>query len=260
MTLRALEVTALSLVLTGSVTAASEALKAGVFDPPRWAPDFSLQGSNGQELKISHYRGKVVSIPGRLRRVRRFDPNSTLHLAGVKDVYECWLYNDQFGAGNPAIHLFDLGFLRRVTRGATRLPFHIARKKVAHINEMGRPVTPTKENALKFERFVFDVLPLAERWTVVETSRWEEFAPLKNADGADSPAAVRAAITALAALWLERAGAELRHAPNDRSETALEVRPLFVVDAEGVLRYKDMKLIGATFERADKLAGILAGI
>jgi peroxiredoxin Q/BCP len=37
-------------------------------------------------------------------------------------------------------------------------------------------------------------------------------------------------------------------------------RSVFVVDAEGVLRYKDMKLIGATFERADKLAGILQGI
>jgi peroxiredoxin Q/BCP len=34
-------------------------------------------------------------------------------------------------------------------------------------------------------------------------------------------------------------------------------RSVFVIDAEGVLRYKDMKLIGATFERADKLAGIL---
>jgi peroxiredoxin Q/BCP len=37
-------------------------------------------------------------------------------------------------------------------------------------------------------------------------------------------------------------------------------RSVFVVDAEGVLRYKDMKLIGATFERADKLTGILQGI
>ena len=37
-------------------------------------------------------------------------------------------------------------------------------------------------------------------------------------------------------------------------------RSVFVIDAEGVLRYKDMKLIGATFEKADKLAGILSGI
>ena len=37
-------------------------------------------------------------------------------------------------------------------------------------------------------------------------------------------------------------------------------RSVFVIDADGVLRYKDMKLIGATFEKADKLAGILTGI
>ena len=37
-------------------------------------------------------------------------------------------------------------------------------------------------------------------------------------------------------------------------------RSVFVVDGEGVLRYKDLKLIGATFERADKLTGILQGI
>ena len=37
-------------------------------------------------------------------------------------------------------------------------------------------------------------------------------------------------------------------------------RSVFVVDADGILRYKDMKIIGATFEKADKLAGILEQI
>ena len=37
-------------------------------------------------------------------------------------------------------------------------------------------------------------------------------------------------------------------------------RSVFVIDAAGVLRYKDMKLIGATHVHADKLAGILAGV
>ena len=86
------------------------------------------------------------------------------------------------------------------------LPFHVARKKAPYVDESGRPVQPDKENALKFERFIFDVLPLAERWAVVETSRREEFAPLKNATGADSPEAVKQAISDLAADWLEAAG------------------------------------------------------
>lgn len=37
-------------------------LKSGVFDPPRTAPDFSLPGSNGSELRLSSHRGKVVAL------------------------------------------------------------------------------------------------------------------------------------------------------------------------------------------------------
>lgn len=37
-------------------------LKAGAFDPPRLAPDFTLRASNGGELKISDYHGKVVLL------------------------------------------------------------------------------------------------------------------------------------------------------------------------------------------------------
>ena len=37
-------------------------LEAGVFDPPRPAPDFNLLGSQGGALKISQYRGKVVLL------------------------------------------------------------------------------------------------------------------------------------------------------------------------------------------------------
>lgn len=53
----------LSLILTVAVSAADDAtIKAGVFSPPRLAPDFSLNGSNGSELKLSIYRGKVVVL------------------------------------------------------------------------------------------------------------------------------------------------------------------------------------------------------
>jgi protein SCO1 len=37
-------------------------LKAGVFNPPRPAPDFSLQGTDGSDFKLSRYRGKVVAL------------------------------------------------------------------------------------------------------------------------------------------------------------------------------------------------------
>jgi len=55
-----------SLLLAGvaaeiSVSAgAAPALKAGVFDPPRLAPELSLPGSDGAEVTLARYRGKVV--------------------------------------------------------------------------------------------------------------------------------------------------------------------------------------------------------
>lgn len=42
--------------------AAPAGLKAGVFDPARMAPDFTVRGSDGKELKLSSYRGKLVVL------------------------------------------------------------------------------------------------------------------------------------------------------------------------------------------------------
>jgi UDP-N-acetylglucosamine/UDP-N-acetylgalactosamine diphosphorylase len=138
----------------------------------------------------------------------------------------------RFRAGSPAIHLFSLPFLRRVT-GTGGLPFHVARKRVPyHDPAVGRTVTPDAENALKFERFVFDALPLAGRWVVAETRRDEEFAPLKNATGADSPETVRRAWVRLHAGWLEAAGAAVpRDAAGDPIHP-VEVSPLVALEAD----------------------------
>lgn len=53
---------ALLAVVTSAHAGAGPALKAGVFEPPRMAPDFTLPGSNGAPLKLSAYRGKVVLL------------------------------------------------------------------------------------------------------------------------------------------------------------------------------------------------------
>jgi UDP-N-acetylglucosamine/UDP-N-acetylgalactosamine diphosphorylase len=136
-----------------------------------------------------------------------------------------------FWAGNPAIHLFDVAFLHRVTQGASRIPWHLARKKVPYVDQLGRRVEPAKENALKFERFVFDVLPQAERWTVVPTSK-REFEPLKNATGPDSPTTVRQALCDQAADWLERAGVNVPRGADGHAAMPLEISPLYALDAE----------------------------
>lgn len=130
-----------------------------------------------------------------------------------------------FRAGSPAIHLFSVPFLERVTTGAGRLAYHVARKKVPFWNPATREiVTPTAENALKFELFVFDALPLAERWLAVSTPRTEEFAPVKNATGSDSPESCRALQLERANRWLKSAGVSVPEG------VPVEIRPTFALN------------------------------
>src|SRR5205807_7164268 len=133
---------------------------------------------------------------------------------------------------SPAIHIFTVDFLGRVTQGDTPLPFHVARKKVPYLDHAGSLVEPGKENAFKFEMFIFDVLPLADRWAVVETSRREEFVPLKNATGADSPPVVRQAISDLAGDWLGRAGVAVPRRLDGAVAVPLELSSLFALDVD----------------------------
>ncbi len=142
----------------------------------------------------------------------------------------------RFRAGNPAIHLFSVSFLERVTSEGGGLPYHLARKKVACLGPDGTPLTPTKENALKFEQFVFDALPKADRWLAMEAKREEEFAPLKNATGADSPDTVRDLLVGEAARWLTAAGVSVPTDAAGKSMYPLEVSPLFALDADELKR------------------------
>jgi UDP-N-acetylglucosamine/UDP-N-acetylgalactosamine diphosphorylase len=146
-------------------------------------------------------------------------------------------------AGSPAIHIFDVEFLTRVTQGQTRLPFHVARKKVACLDEQGRVQQPERENALKFEMFIFDVLPMADRWVIIETSRPEEFVPLKNDRGPDSPEVVRQAISNLAANWLDRAGVRVPRKANGDAAVPLEISPLLALDADELAVRVDRSLV-----------------
>lgn len=62
---RACRLAAAALALMSALAAGATqapAFKAGLFDPPRQAPDFTLQGTDGHELRMSRYRGKVVLL------------------------------------------------------------------------------------------------------------------------------------------------------------------------------------------------------
>jgi UDP-N-acetylglucosamine/UDP-N-acetylgalactosamine diphosphorylase len=180
--------------------------------------------------------GHVVQVDGRCTIIEYSDmPEKLLHEKDDAGQLRFWV-------GSPAIHIFSVDFLKRITQGAVRLPFHIAKKKVPHIDECSVLVKPERENALKFEMFVFDALPLAERWTVVEASRREEFEPLKNATGADSPESVCRALSNLAADWLEKAGVKAPRDAHGNAAFPLEISPLYALDAEELAQKIDRKL------------------
>jgi protein SCO1 len=49
-------------LLACTTAAAAGGFKSGVFDPPRQAPQFTLQGTDGQALDLNRFRGKVVLL------------------------------------------------------------------------------------------------------------------------------------------------------------------------------------------------------
>jgi protein SCO1/2 len=51
-----------SWLATTHYALAADSLRAGVFDPARFAPDFQLSGSNGTELRLSQFKGKIVLL------------------------------------------------------------------------------------------------------------------------------------------------------------------------------------------------------
>ena len=114
----------------------------------------------------------------------------------------------RFHAGSIAVHAFALPFLARAAAAPDPLPLHLAHKAVPFVDASGARVVPRSPNAVKFERFVFDLMPLSERVVLVEIDPADGFAPLKNPPGAaaDSLAHVHAALDAFARRLLARAG------------------------------------------------------
>jgi UDP-N-acetylglucosamine/UDP-N-acetylgalactosamine diphosphorylase len=137
-------------------------------------------------------------------------------------------------AGSIAIHVLDRDFIRRMARGGegVALPFHRADKKIPTIDASGAPVKPAKANGVKFEMFVFDALPFAKHPVVIETRRADDFSPVKNAEGVDSPQSSRDDQLRQFARWLKANGAAVETDATGLPRAAVEVSPLFGYDED----------------------------
>lgn len=165
--------------------------------------------------------GNVVQVDGRTQVIEYSDlPDEAAQAKDTDGGLKLW-------AGSIAVHLFDIDFLVREKDSDTSLPFHRASKKVPFLDDAGNRIAPESPNATKFEKFIFDLLPAAEKAIVVEVEPAKAFAPIKNADGAetDTPTLAKQAISDLHRGWLESAGASVVEG------VQVEINARFALDA-----------------------------
>lgn len=140
-----------------------------------------------------------------------------------------------FVAGSVAIHMIDRRFIEKLggaNGGTEKLPFHRADKKIPYIEENGNQIKPDKPNGIKFEMFVFDALPLARSPVIIEGARRDEFSPVKNAEGVDSPLTCKNDQKKQFAHWLKSVNIGLACDENQVPKTNLEISPLFASNEE----------------------------
>ncbi len=164
--------------------------------------------------------GVLVDIDGHTEIIEYSE--LTPEQAAARDENGQWI----FWAGNTAIHVFRRDFLEYLTDDGIRLPLHQACKKVACIDVTGKTVNTQERDAIKFERFIFDSLPLAQRTLIVEGDRQREFNPVKNAVGNDTPQTSRDALSRIGRRWLRAAGASVDDG------LIVEISPLVALTAE----------------------------
>lgn len=134
----------------------------------------------------------------------------------------------KFRAANIVNHYYSYKFLESIPEWAKKLPHHVARKKIPHVNtETGETVKPEKPNGIKLEQFVFDCFPFLslDQFACMEVKREDEFSPLKNARGTgeDDPDTSRLDIMTQGKKWLQAAGATV---VSEDPKAGIEVSPL----------------------------------
>jgi UDP-N-acetylglucosamine/UDP-N-acetylgalactosamine diphosphorylase len=164
--------------------------------------------------------GNVVAVDGKVQIIEYSDlPEEFARQTNPDGSLKLW-------AGSIAVHVFSTAFLARTSVQADALPFHRAYKKVPYVDASGELVQPRENNAIKFERFIFDLLPWAKNVIVCEVDPAEGFCAVKNAPPAasETPEHVQTAISDLHKSWLKAAGADVAE------DAVVEINPLFAVE------------------------------
>ena len=134
-------------------------------------------------------------------------------------------------AGNPAMHILDVGFVERIASRYGEFPWHRAFKKIPYLDEAGNLVKPESENGYKFETFIFDALRYIHHEPIaLEILRHGEYTPIKDFDGTNSVTRAWREQNEFWANWLEAAGAAVPRKPDGTPSIMIEISPLFALD------------------------------
>ena len=90
-----------------------------------------------------------------------------------------------FGESHVMCNLFSLKALELLAD--KQLPYHIAHKKSDYLNNEGMLIKVERPNVYKFETFIFDAWMYFDDIAILRGKREEDFAPIKNREGVDSP-------------------------------------------------------------------------
>ncbi len=91
----------------------------------------------------------------------------------------------KYGESHIMCNLYTIDAIEKVSK--EHLMYHCAFKKNSYIDENGREVIPEKPNSYKFESFIFDAFEFFDDIAILRGKREDDFAPVKNKDGVDSP-------------------------------------------------------------------------
>lgn len=95
----------------------------------------------------------------------------------------------EYGESHILNNLLNIEFVENVSK--EKMPYHCAHKKANYINENGQLIIAEKPNAYKFEAFLFDAFDKLDDMVIMRVKREDEFAPIKNREGEDSPETAR---------------------------------------------------------------------